>query len=85
MSRAGATLENPRTGERLVVDVFVRPGGAVLGEHVHPTLTERFTVLGGKVGFCLNGRLEVAEAGRQLVVPPGTPTTGGTPRTRPRT
>ncbi len=50
MSKAGDVIENPVTGERavirigteesggefLLVDLFVSPGGAVIGEHVHP-------------------------------------------------
>ncbi len=87
MSRAGDVTENPVTGERavvrvgteetngdlLVVDLFVRPGGAVVGEHLHPVTEERFTVVSGKVGFSVDGRREVAEPPRQLVVPPHTP------------
>jgi integrase len=54
MSKAGDTIENPVTGERIVVrvgtedsggellavDAHVRPGGAVTGEHVHPAIEE---------------------------------------------
>jgi hypothetical protein len=50
MSKAGHVVENPVTGERgvvrigteqtggelLVVDLYIRPGGAVVGEHLHP-------------------------------------------------
>lgn len=86
MSRAGDVLENPVTGERavvrvgteetngelLIVDLFVAPGGAVSGEHLHPALTERFTVLSGEVGFSVDGRREVAGAGRELVITPYT-------------
>lgn len=85
MSRAGDVIENPVTGERavvrvgteesggerLVAEVFVRPGGAVAGEHVHPAIEEWFTVLGGQVGFRLDGRESVAELGERLYVPPG--------------
>jgi hypothetical protein len=58
MSKAGDVYENPVTGERgvarigteetggelLVVDLYIRPGGAVMGEHLHPAIEERFTV-----------------------------------------
>lgn len=71
MSRAGDVTENPVTGERavarlrteetrgerLVVDLFVRPGGAVVGKHLHSQLEERFTVLSG---FVLGEAREVA-------------------------
>lgn len=86
MSRAGDVVENPVTGERavvrvgtdetggrsLVVELFVQPGGAVAGEHIHPVIAETFTVLGGRVGFRLDGREAVAGTGERLHVPPGT-------------
>ena len=85
MSRTGQVLTNPVTGERavvlvgtedgdgesIVVDLYVRPGGAVAGEHVHPSIEESFTVLRGRVGFSVAGRKQVAEPGRQLHVPAG--------------
>ena len=85
MSRAGDTLENPVTGERavvrvgteetggerLVADLYVRPGGAVVGEHVHPAIEESFTVVRGRVGFRLDGRDAIAEPGQRLHVPAG--------------
>jgi quercetin dioxygenase-like cupin family protein len=58
-------------GERLVVDLYVRPGGAVAGKHVHSYITERFEVLSGTVRFYLDGRDEVAGPGQEVVVPPG--------------
>jgi quercetin dioxygenase-like cupin family protein len=86
MSRAGDVAENPATGERVVVrvgtedsggallvaELFVRPGGAVAGEHVHPRIDEWFKVLDGRVGFRLDGRESVAPVGERLHVPPGT-------------
>ncbi len=85
MSRAGDVLENPITGERavarvgtedsggelLVADVYVRPGGAVAGEHIHPVIEERFTVMSGRVGFRLDGRESIARPGERLRVPAG--------------
>lgn len=85
--RVGDVFENPVTGERaiirigtdqtdgelLVSDLYIRPGGAVMGEHLHPALEERFTVLRGRVGFRLSGRTSIAEPGVTLVAPPGTP------------
>ena len=38
-------------GERLVGDLYIRPGGAVAGKHVHSYITERFEVLAGMVVF----------------------------------
>ena len=85
--KAGDVFENPVTGERavvrigteqtdgelLVADLYIRPGGAVMGEHIHPAIEERFTVLRGRVGFRLSGRTSTAEPGVTLVAPPGTP------------
>ena len=81
MSKAGDVVENPVTGERavvrigteqtsgelLVVDLYVRPGGAVMGEHLHPAIEERFTVLRGQVGFRLLGRDAIAEPDPDLL------------------
>jgi quercetin dioxygenase-like cupin family protein len=86
MSRAGDVNENPVTGERvvvrvgtedsggnlLVIDGYVKPGGAVTGEHVHPSIDEDFTVVRGRVGFRIDGRESVAEPGERLHVPAGT-------------
>ncbi len=87
MSRAGDVYENPVTGERavvrigteetggelLVVDLYVRPGGAVIGEHFHPAIEERFTVFRGRLRYRLSGKVGDAEAGVPLTVPAGVP------------
>jgi hypothetical protein len=44
-----------------------------MGEHIHPAIEERFTVLRGQVGFRLSGRVATAEPGMTLCVSPGTP------------
>ncbi len=85
MAKAGDVFENPVTGERAVirlgsedsgedravVDLYVRPGGAVSGEHVHPVTEESFTVVRGQVGFRIDGREFVAELNQPQHVPPG--------------
>lgn len=85
MSRAGDVFENPVTGERgvvrvgtedsggelLVAELFIRPGGAVAGEHVHPVIEEHFTVLRGRVGFRVDGREMIAPVGERFHVAPG--------------
>ena len=87
MLKAGDVIENPVTGERgvarigteqtggelLVADLYIRPGGAVMGEHLHPGIEERFTVLRGRVGFRLAGRESIAEPGVRLIAPAGVP------------
>jgi len=59
-------------GERLVVDIYVRPGGAVAAEHIHPTLDETITVLKGRVGIVIGGERFIAKPGRKFHVPRGT-------------
>ena len=85
MSRAGDMLENPVTGERVVVragteesggdllvaDLYVRPGGAVAGEHVHTRIEEWFTVMNGRIGFRLDGHEIIAPYNERLHVPAG--------------
>lgn len=88
MSKAGQVFTNPVTGERAVCrvgsedgsepersvfDLYVRPGGAVAGEHVHDTLFERFEVIAGKVGLRVGGEERIAGPGDAADVPPGTP------------
>ncbi len=58
-------------GERLAGDLYIRPGGAVAGRHVHSYLTECFEVRSGTVRFHVGGRDEVATAGRRVEIPPG--------------
>src|SRR5262245_48494421 len=85
MVKRGEVYENPVTKERTVVrlgtaetdgrklvsDLYLKPGGAVAGEHLHPNIRERFTVLRGAVGFSINGRMSIAELGQTLNVPAG--------------
>jgi quercetin dioxygenase-like cupin family protein len=87
MSRAGDVIENPVTGERavvaigtaetdgnlLVVDLHVRPGGAVMGEHYHPAIEETFTVVRGQLNYKLDGKEGVGSPGDTLLVPAGVP------------
>jgi len=98
MLKAGEVYENPVTGERaiirigtdttgserLVVDLYIQPGGAVMGEHFHPAIEERFTLLRGQVGFRLAGRVAIAEPGVGLIARQELLTTGGTPDRRKR-
>jgi quercetin dioxygenase-like cupin family protein len=85
MTHPGELYENPVTGERgvvrvpprqsnghlLVVDLYVRPGGAVAGEHIHPAATETFTVVRGELAVHHGGRELRARPGTRLRVPPG--------------
>ncbi len=87
MIRAGDSIENPVTGERLVfrktssetggqavvVETFVQPNGFVAAAHVHPSQEERFEVIHGSVGFKVGGEKLVAGPGQRITVPAGTP------------
>ena len=78
-------FENPVTGERVVVltdarqhpeqvlvsHLFIRPGGRVAAAHVHPTVDERFLVLGGEVGFLIGDRKRTLRAGEGASVRAG--------------
>jgi quercetin dioxygenase-like cupin family protein len=70
----GIVLEGPDENpeRRLTVELYVSPGGAVVGEHLHPTITERFEVLQGILGVKLSGRKSEAGAGEAVDIPPGT-------------
>ena len=87
MSRLGDVYENRVTGERAVVlrgdedgggrpalvHLAVQPRGAVVGEHVHPRIRERFRVVSGRLGLRLDGRESTLTAGQQAVAEPGVP------------
>jgi mannose-6-phosphate isomerase-like protein (cupin superfamily) len=87
MIKAGHTIENPVTGERIVfrktsretngeavvIETFVQPNGFVAAAHLHPAQEERFEILRGDVGFRIGREKLVAGPGQRLVVPAGTP------------
>ena len=77
MIRAGESIENPITGERVtflktsaemdgesvLIDTTVAPNGFVAAEHLHPYQSERFEILKGEVEFKRDGEIAVARAG----------------------
>jgi quercetin dioxygenase-like cupin family protein len=85
MIRAGDTIENPVTGERLVFkktsaatngdyvlfECFVKPSGFVAAAHVHPYQEERFQVLEGTVVFRIDGQELTAQPGDTILVAAG--------------
>ena len=85
MFRAGDTIENPITGERLtfiksasdtdgevtVVEVTVRPDGFVAAAHVHPKQTEIFRIASGRMGVKLGREKLEAGSGEVLTIKPG--------------
>ena len=87
MIRAGETIENPVTGERIVfhktaadtngeyvlLECTVQPNGFVAAAHLHPSQDERFAILDGSVEFTLGRQTLVATAGEVVLVTAGTP------------
>jgi quercetin dioxygenase-like cupin family protein len=74
-------IDNPRTGERIVIseserealvfEVFLQPGGHVPAGHIHPQQEERFTVLSGELRFRVGRRTSVVAAGETVTVESG--------------
>ena len=87
MITTGESLTNPVTGEtlvfrttsaetdgeRVVVEAFVEPNGAVAAAHVHPQQEELFEVLDGELEFRIRKETIVARRGDRVLVPAGTP------------
>jgi quercetin dioxygenase-like cupin family protein len=87
MIRAGDSIVNPVTGERLVweltshdtggeytlFETFVEPGGAVAAAHVHPYQTEIFTVVEGRLGVKRGREKLELGPGEVALIDPGTP------------
>lgn len=85
-ARAGDTFHNPVTrersivieapaesaGRRLVSELHLDPGAAVLGEHLHPAIDESFEVVEGRLGYRLDGREGEAGPGETIEIPAGT-------------
>lgn len=85
MSRCGDVYENRVTGEYAVIlrgtedrgdgpgiaHLLGRPGAAVVGEHFHPHMTERFSVLSGRLSARIGGREQILEPGQSALVPAG--------------
>jgi mannose-6-phosphate isomerase-like protein (cupin superfamily) len=85
MIRAGDSIENPVTGERMVfrktsaetngeavvIECFVKPNGFVAKAHVHPSQDERFEVLKGSLMFKIDGKELPAGPGDRILVPAG--------------
>lgn len=65
-------VERPRiTGDALVWNLVLAPGGRVPNSHSHPEQEERFTVLDGTMSFRVGWRRLLARPGDVVVVPPG--------------
>jgi len=87
MIRSGDTIHNPVTGERItfhqtsaetngeavVIECAVQPDGFVATRHIHPSQTERFAVIDGRLGMKVGRKKLLLERGDIAVVEPGTP------------
>jgi quercetin dioxygenase-like cupin family protein len=83
--QVGEIWENPVTRERATIlelpyknqegrataELTALVGARVMGEHRHPALVERFTVLEGELTVKLAGQTTVLRAGKTAVVEPG--------------
>ncbi len=67
------TTSADTSGERVVVETFVEPNGAVAAAHVHPAQEETFEVIAGELQFRLGKNTIVAKPGDRVLVPAGTP------------
>ena len=83
--QVGEVWENPVTGERVTIlelpyknhegrvaaELTALVGARVMGEHRHPALVERFTVLEGELTVKLAGQTTVLCEGKTAVAEPG--------------
>src|SRR5205823_5189841 len=60
-------------GEAVVIETVVQAGGAVCASHVHPSQTERFNVIDGRLGMKVGRKKLLLERGDVAEVEPGTP------------
>ena len=81
MANLGASIENPATGESMTflltgrdtngellrIDMRVRPGGFVSGEHIHPRQEERFQIDRGQITLRIRGQERRYEARRSTM------------------
>ena len=64
-------LPNDNPDRRATAELTALVGARVMGEHRHPTLVERFTVLEGELTVKLAGQTTVLGEGKTAVVEPG--------------
>lgn len=87
MIQVGDTIENPAMGGRiefrqigsasgeslLEFDFFLRPGGVIVGDHLHPHQDERFEVISGAVEGKVDGESRTVAAGGESSIAAGVP------------
>lgn len=62
--------EDAAAGESAIAHLTVKPHGAVVGEHMHPQITERFVVISGTLGTRVNGVERNLQAGEEATAAP---------------
>ena len=81
----GEALENPVTRERAVIielpwqnadgravaEMTALPGARVVGEHLHPAIHERFSVLEGELTVIRDGQRSTLQTGESADIEPG--------------
>lgn len=86
MASVGHVIENPLSGEQIVIreaaaepggsvltwELTLAPGGRVPSSHAHPRQEERFTVLDGQMKFRVGWRSVTAGPGETVRIRPGT-------------
>ena len=91
----GEIWENPVTREyatvlelpwhnqesRGVAELSALVGARVMGEHLHPSIVERFTPLEGELMLKRNGQTSILPCGETAVIEPVCGMTGGTRQT----
>ena len=87
MAKAGDTIENQYTGQRITfvrtsadtggevleLESLMPGGGPMPPSHLHPSQDERFEVLEGEVEAGIGGEPRVYAAGETFDIPAGTP------------
>jgi quercetin dioxygenase-like cupin family protein len=86
VAEVGDVIENPAmggrlrfrrlgtaVGELLEVDFFIRQGGVIAVEHLHPHQEERFEVISGAVQGEVDGQPETVGSGGTSIIPAGVP------------
>jgi mannose-6-phosphate isomerase-like protein (cupin superfamily) len=87
MATSGQVIENPATGERakwhlttsdtdgerIRLEIWVRPGGGVPTNHVHARSEERFEVIAGTMAVRRGADRFELTRGHRVTVPAGTP------------
>ena len=79
------TTSADTNGERVVVETFVEPNGAVAAAHVHPPQEELFEILAGELEFRSARRRSSRSPATACSSRPGRRTGSGTSATRPPT